>query len=84
MNKISSDIERLKKENARLSEEVLYLKTRTMKDNLLFLGMGKCTTTVDRRSEDCAAKLNITNSKYALKLIEHTELVVFPRRKNVP
>ena len=68
VNKILSDIERLEKENARLSEEVLDLKTRTMKDNLLFLGMGKCTTTVDRRSEDCAAKLNITNSKYGIKI----------------
>jgi len=68
VNKISSDIERLKKENARLSEEVLDLKTRTMKDNLLFLGMGKCTTTVDRRSEDCAAKLNITCSKYGINI----------------
>ena len=57
VNKISSDIERLKKENAGLSEEVQDLKTRTMKENLLFFGIRECTTAVDKRSEDCAAKV---------------------------
>ena len=45
---ISSDIERLKKENAGLTKEVLDFKTRSMKDNLLFFGLGECTTADDR------------------------------------
>ena len=48
VNKISSDIERLKKENAGLTKEVLDFKTRSMKDNLLFFGLGECTTADDR------------------------------------
>ena len=44
----------LQTETARLSEEVLDLQSRSMRDNLLFFNFHECSTADERSSEECS------------------------------
>ena len=48
-----SDIQNLKKENQRLSEDVIDSQARSMRDNLLFFNFEEKNTSDDRKSENC-------------------------------
>jgi hypothetical protein len=55
--KISSDLTRLQLENNRLSEEIVDLQMRSMRDNLLFFNFPEEATTESRKSENCNSKI---------------------------
>lgn len=55
--KLSADIIEVQKLNEGLSEEVIDLQSRSMRDNLLFFGIGEYTTPKERQEEDCITKI---------------------------
>ena len=57
-DKLRQGFDMLQKKNESLSEEILELQTRSMKDNLLFFGIDECGTFEDRMQERCAEKIH--------------------------
>lgn len=55
--RLSADFARLQVENDRLSEEIVDLQTRSMRENLLFFDFEEETSSDDRKSEDCGSKI---------------------------
>lgn len=51
---LQNDLSEVKSDNIRLSEEMLDLQSRSMRDNLLFHGIKECETFDARRQENCA------------------------------
>ena len=68
--------EKLQAENARLSESIIDLQARSMRDNLLFYNFPECSTGDERSSEKCTNKvlefcentLGIENASVNIKL----------------
>jgi hypothetical protein len=56
-DKLSLEFEKLKSENERLSEEVVDLQSRSMRDNLLFFGFSEKSSAEERKSENCRERL---------------------------
>jgi hypothetical protein len=56
-NKFSTDFVELQSENDRLSEEVIDLQARSMRDNLLFFNFDEEISIDDRKVEDCKSKI---------------------------
>ncbi|XP_045214329.1 uncharacterized protein LOC123564656 [Mercenaria mercenaria] len=54
---IAKDYDNLKQENNRLSEEMLDIQSRSMRDNLLFFNFEECKVPEERKAEDCRKKL---------------------------
>ena len=73
---LSKDHVTLQNENARMSETVIDLQSRSMRDNLLFYNFQECSTADDRAKEDCSSKilefcqdtLDIENARDSVKL----------------
>lgn len=54
---LSTEIKSLSTETARLSEESLDSKARSMRDNLLFFNIPECVTFEERKAENCVEKI---------------------------
>ena len=75
-NSMSTNQATLQSENARLSEAVIDLQSRSMRDNLLFYNFPECPSTEERYSEDCQSKvldfcentLEIENARLGIKI----------------
>lgn len=52
-----TEMQEVKRGNLRLSEEVLDVQSRSMRDNLLFHGVKECDSFESRRSENCIVKV---------------------------
>lgn len=50
-------MDRLRNDNDRLSEELLDLQSRSMRDNLLFYGFPEESAIGDRNTENCVSKV---------------------------
>jgi len=76
INKMSRDYESLKRQNANLSNEILDLQFRSMRDNLLFFGFDECDSVENRKTENCTEKilnfcsdtLEITDAQTTIKI----------------
>ncbi|XP_045174508.2 uncharacterized protein LOC123535821 [Mercenaria mercenaria] len=55
--KVMSECESLKQETHRLSEEVIDLQSRSMRDNLLFFNFDEDISAEARKNEDCCSKI---------------------------
>ena len=55
-NSISTEQATLQSENSRLSEAIIDLQSRSMRDNLLFYNFPECSSTEDRYNEDVSQK----------------------------
>ncbi|XP_045198378.2 uncharacterized protein LOC123552704 [Mercenaria mercenaria] len=55
--KVMSEYQTLKKENHRLTEEVIDLQSRSMRDNLLFFNIEEEKTDEARKTENCSNKI---------------------------
>jgi hypothetical protein len=55
--KVALVLDNLKSENERLSEEVVDLQSRSMRDNLLFFGLSEKNSADERKSENCRERI---------------------------
>ena len=74
--KLEKDLERVQKSNSAMSEDIIDLQARSMRDSLLFFGFDECNTFEDRREENCVhtimnfceTTLNLPNVRDTLKI----------------
>lgn len=89
---LSRDVDELKKSNCELSEEIIDTQARTMRDNLLFFGLGEYTTEAERQKENCMEKvltfcsdvLQIENASQMIKLDRAHRIGGFTEGKKRP
>ena len=73
---INLEINSLKSVNKKLSDDIIDLQSRSMRDNLLFFNFDECHSPTDRYDEDCASKildfsesnLNIPDARQSIKI----------------
>lgn len=80
-DKLTLEVNALRKENSRLSEEALDLQTRSMRDNLLFFNIPECSSFEERKAENCINKIQKFCSE-ALKM-ENTENIKIDRAHRI-
>lgn len=57
ISQMSRDLDQLKRVNTNLSEDIIDLQSRSMRDNLMFFGFPEPQNPDDRKKEDCSAKI---------------------------
>lgn len=72
---MQTDLQKLKLENSRLSDEVVDLQSRSMRDNLLFFGLIEKELHEDRKNENCTELIK-TLFKDTLLLENYAEIKI--------
>jgi len=57
--KLSNELNQMKLENKNVAEELVDIKTKSMRDNLIFFDFDEQSTFNSRKSEDCCAKIKM-------------------------
>ncbi|XP_053389292.1 uncharacterized protein LOC128552288 [Mercenaria mercenaria] len=89
---ILKDCENLKQETRKLSDEIVDLQSRSMRDNMLFFNVAECANIEDRKNEDCRDKilnflknnLGIEDANTRFKIARAHRLGKFVSGKNRP
>ena len=91
-SKLEKDLERVQHSNSVLSDDIVDLQARSMRDNLLFFGFDEATTFDARRDENCVDSvldfcenvLNLPNVRETLKIDRAHRIGLFKHDKQRP
>ena len=79
LKKLSNELNQMKLENKNVAEELVDIKTKSMRDNLIFFDFDEESTFDSRKSEDCCAKIKCFVKKISVFLTQAPVLKLIKR-----